>query len=99
MTKMERIMISRRPEWTKSEWTDREYVRQLRAERNQYTSDEAPYYVEVRHPKYRESRPYMYCPVVRYVWSLARARRMAYEQARKGMKATIYDNITDEPVN
>lgn len=99
MTRMERIMISRRPEWTKAEWTDREYVRQLRAERNQYTCDEATYYVEARHPSYREDRPNFYCPVCFFTWSLARAKRWAYEQRKKGWKASIYINMTDEPVN
>jgi hypothetical protein len=99
MTKCEKIMLSQtvaRHGWCRnvSEW-----LHNKRAEDRQYTCDEAPYYVEVRHPKYRESRPYMYCPVVYYAWSLARAKRMAYEQARKGMKATIYDNETDEIVN
>jgi len=99
MTRMERMMVSRRPEWTRGEWNDRNYVRQIRAERRQYTCDEAPYYVETIHPKYRKDRPYMYCPVVRYVWSIYRARRIARQYALKGWTVAIYDNVTDEVIN
>lgn len=99
MTKCEAIMVSHRPAWTKAEWTDREYVRQIRAERHQYECDEAPYYVESRHPKFRKDRPYRYCPVLRFAWSLARARRIAYMERKKGMNVAIYDNMTDEVIN
>lgn len=99
MTKCEAIMVANRPEWTKAEWTDAHYVRQLRAERSQYTCDEAPYYVESVHPRFRESRPHLYCPRIIYAWSLAAAKRRAYMERKNGRKATIYDNMTDKMIN
>jgi hypothetical protein len=99
MTKCEKIMLSQmvaRIGWCRnvSEW-----LHNKRAEDRQYTCDEATYYVEARHPSYREDRPNFYCPVCFFTWSLARAKRWAYEQRKKGWKASIYINMTDEPVN
>lgn len=99
MNACEKIMVSHRPEWTKFEWTDGEYVRQIRAERHQYACDEAPYYVESVHPLYRKDRPMFYVPHCYFVWSLPQALRRAYMERKRGWKATIYDNMTDEPID
>ncbi len=99
MTKCEKIMLSQmvaRLGWCRnvSEW-----LHNKRAEDRQYTCDEATYYAEARHPEYREDKPNFFVPVIFFTWSLARAKRWAYEQRKKGWKASIYINETDEIVN
>ena len=98
MTKSEAIMVARRPEWTKGEWTGRDYVRQIRAERRQYMCDEAPYRVESVHPR-RSRRGYFWTDKHFYLWSLAAAKRRALiERKYGGRRATIYDNQTDKEI-
>lgn len=91
MTKCEAIMVASRPEWTKNEWTDASYVRQIRNERSHYTCEEAPYYVESAHPRFRAR--------IIYAWSLAAAKRRAYMERKRGCKTTIYDNQTDKVIH
>ena len=98
MTKCEAIIVSHRPEWTKSEWSDRDYVRQIRAERHQYMCDEAPYRVESVHPR-SNRRGYYHTDKHFYLWSLAAAKRRALiERKMGGRLATIYNNQTDEEI-
>lgn len=99
MTKCERIMLSNRPDWSRQRMSDAEWLHFKRAEDRQYTCDEALYYVESRHPLYREDRPNFYCPVCFFTWSLARAKRRAYEERKRGWSATIYNNQTDGVIN
>ena len=97
MTKCERIMLSNRPAWARL--SDAEWLHRKRTEERQYTCDEATYYVESIHPLYREDRPNFYCPVCYFTWSLAAAKKRAYMERKKGWKATIYNNQTDEIIN
>lgn len=96
MTKCEKIMVRSMQERGLSV---REELRLIRGDRKNYVCDEATYYVESRHPYYREDRPNFYVPVIMFTWSLARAMRRAYEERKRGWKATIHNNMTDEVIN
>lgn len=98
MTKCESIILSRRPEWTKAEWNDRDYLRHIRAERYNYAFEEAPYYVESVRAKDKSREPYR-ADVVYFCWSIYKAKRIARKEAHEGYVAKVYDNMTDEVIN
>lgn len=96
-TKCEKIMLSHRPK--NKRLSDAEWLHFMRSENRQYECDEAPYYVESIHPEYREDRPNFHVPVLYFAWSMAAARKRVYTETKRGWKAAIYNNQTDEIIN